>query len=79
MGETRTIEELIDALGVDEYMREQFDTDRARLTARLCAKHGVNEAEIDTLIRDHRYEHSGEDPEDDYMHVMAMGRAAGWV
>lgn len=74
-----TIEQLLEEFSDEAYTREQFDADRARLTARLCSKHGITEPEIAALLREHRYEHSGEDPEDEYMHVMAMGRSAGWV
>lgn len=75
----QTIEELIVELGIDEYTSERFEADRARLVARLCSKHGISEPEIDALLREHRYAHSEEDPEDEYMHVMAMGRHAGWL
>jgi hypothetical protein len=74
-----SIDDLIADLDIPEYTREQFEIDRARLVARLCAKHGIVESEIDALLREHRYEHSGEDPEDEYMGIMAMGRAAGWL
>lgn len=73
-----TIEQLLEEFS-NVYTREEFEADRARLTARLCDKHGIAEAEIDALLREHRYEHSGEDPEDEYMQVMAMGRHAGWA
>jgi hypothetical protein len=74
-----SIEELLEEFSDREYTREQFEADRARLVARLCGKHGISESEIDALLREHRYEHSGEDPEDEYMQVMAMGRSAGWL
>ena len=61
------------------YTRERFDADRTRLLTRLCAKHGIEASEVDALIRDHRYEHSEEDPEDEYISVMTMGHAAGWL
>lgn len=74
-----TIEQLLEEFGDLEYTRERFEADRARLVARLCSKHGISESEIDALLREHRYEHSGEDPEDEYMQVMAMGQHAGWL
>lgn len=61
-----------------EYTRERFDADRARLVARLCAKHSIAESEIDLLIREHRYEHTAEDPEDEWIQIMAFARVAGW-
>ena len=74
---SKTIEELL-AECSDVYTRERFDADRARLAARLCAKHGIAESEIDSLIREHRYEHTAEDPEDEWIQIMAFARAAGW-
>jgi hypothetical protein len=35
-------------------------------------------AEVHEIIREHRYEHSAEDPEDDYIGLMAMARTMGW-
>jgi hypothetical protein len=64
---------------VDVYTREQFDADRARITARICEKHGIVEAEIDALIREHRYEHDSEDIEDEWIGLMAIGHHAGWL
>ena len=72
------IDDLLKEFGDPEYTREQFNEDRARLLARLCAKHNVTEPEVDALIRDHNYTHSAEDPEDEYIQIMAMARAAGW-
>jgi len=63
---------------IDPYTRDQFDTDYARIVARLCEKHGISSDEIDALIREHRYEHSGEDPEQEYIEIMTMARVAGW-
>lgn len=63
----------------EPYTREEFDADRRRLLARLSSKHCVPESELPQLIREHRYEHSGEDPEDEYIQVMAFGRFAGWI
>jgi len=74
----QTINELLAEFGDEPYTRERFEADRARLTARLCAKHGISESEIDALLREHRYEHSEEDPEDEYMGVMTMAHYAGW-
>lgn len=73
------IDQLLEEFGDLGYTHEQFEADRARLLARLCAKHGVEKSEIDALIREHRYVHSADDPEDEYIQVMAMGRAARWV
>ena len=74
-----TIDDLLKEFGDSYYTREQFEADRARLLARLCAKHGITESEVDTLIREHNYTHSAEDPEDEYIGIMSMARAAGWV
>lgn len=73
-----SIEDLIEDFG-ETYSRERFEEDRALLLAVLCAKHGVAESEVDTLIKEHRYTHSFEDPEDEYIQIMAMARAAGWT
>jgi hypothetical protein len=73
------MDELIDELGISEYTLEQFKDDRARLLARLCAKHNVAESEVDMLIKEHNYTHSAEDPEDEYIQIMAMARHAGWL
>jgi hypothetical protein len=74
----QTIEELLAEFG-DVYTREQFEADRTRLLARLCEKHGIMEPEIDVLIKEHRYIHSVEDPEDEYIEIMALARHEGWV
>jgi hypothetical protein len=74
----QTLEELL-AEVTDVYTREQFMADRTRLLARLCAKHGISEPEIDMLIREHRYVHSVEDPEDEYIQIMELARHEGWV
>ena len=74
----KTIEELLEEFS-DPYTREQFEADRVRAIAVLCAKHGIAESEVDTLIREHRYTHSFEDPEDEYIQIMAFARAAGWL
>ena len=71
-------EKLLEEFGDPEYTQEQFNADRARLLAVLSAKHGVAESEVDVLIREHRYTHSAEDPEDEYIGIMAMARVAGW-
>jgi hypothetical protein len=71
-----SVEQLLEEFG-DEYMREQFEADRVRLRARICTKRGIDD--VDALIREHRYVHSAEDLEDEYIHVIAMGRAAGWL
>lgn len=60
-----SIEKLLEEFGDPEYTQEQFNADRARLLAVLSAKHGVAESEVDLLIREHRYTHSAEDPEDE--------------
>lgn len=73
-----TIEQLLEEFRDSEYTREQFEADRARLTTRLCDKHSISESQIDALLQEHRYEHSGEDPEEAYMQIMAKGRHAGW-
>jgi hypothetical protein len=73
------VETMIEEFGSsEEYTREKFEADRARLVAVICAKHGIAESEVDTLIREHRYVHSEEDPEDEYIQIMGMARTAGW-
>jgi hypothetical protein len=63
----------------EPYTREQYDKDFVRVLARLCEKHGVTtQAEVHEIIRTHAYEHSGEDPEEDYIELMACARATGW-
>ena len=79
MSAEQTMEELIAELGIDEYTRDRFEADRARLLAVICVKHNIKEFEVDALIREHRYVHSAEDPEDEYIGIMAMARHAGWV
>jgi hypothetical protein len=74
-----SIDDLIEEFDDAPYTRERFDADRARLIAVLCAKHGVAASEVDTLIKEHRYAHSFEDPEDEYIQIMALARAAGWL
>ncbi len=75
----KPIDELLAEWGVNEYTREQFEADRARLLAAIAAKHGIQESDVDALIREHRYEHSAEDLEDEYIQAVAMARAAGWL
>lgn len=75
------MEELLaefDPEGKHVFTRERFDADRKRLAARLCEKHGITEDEIDALIREHRYEHTDEDPEEEWMEIMSFARVAGW-
>lgn len=74
----QSIEDLL-AECSEPYTREQFDADRTRVVARICEKHGISEPEVSALIREHRYVHDAEDIEDEYIQLMAMGRAAGWV
>lgn len=69
---------LLKEFGDPEYTREQFEEDLARLLAIISLKHGVSESEVDALIKEHRYTHSFEDPEDKYIQIMAMAHAAGW-
>ena len=77
---SETIEELLVEFGDAPYTRAQSDKDFARVLARLCEKHGVTtRAEVHEIIREHRYEHSGEDPEEDYINLMAIARATGWA
>jgi hypothetical protein len=70
---------LLKELGVLEYTREHFVADRARLIVHLCAKHSIAESEVDALIGGHNYAHSAEDPEEEYIEVMALGRGSGWA
>jgi hypothetical protein len=74
----QTLEELLAEFGC-VYTQEQFTADRARLLARLCAKHDITEPEVDVLIREHRYVHSAEDPEDEYIEIMELARHEGWA
>lgn len=62
----------------EPYTREKFEADRARLLAVISAKHGIAESEVHMLIAEHRYVHSEEDPEAEYIQIMAMARHAGW-
>lgn len=76
-----TIEKLL-AEFADEshvYTRERFDADLAKWTAVIAAKHGIPESDVARLIREHDYEHSAEDPEDEWIITMAFGRTAGWI
>jgi hypothetical protein len=76
---SESINELLVEFGDEPYTRERYDADLARVLAVLCAKHGVTtRAEVHEIIREHRYEHSAEDPEDDYIGLMAMARTMGW-
>ena len=73
-----TIEELLEKWS-DPYTREQFDADYARVVARICEKHGISESEVEGLIREHRYTHSAEDIEDEYIQITTMAHYAGWA
>lgn len=76
---SQTINELLVELDHEPYTRERYDADFARVLARLCEKHGVTtHAEVRQIIREHRYAHSGEDPEQDYIELMALARSTGW-
>lgn len=74
--ESSIIEEIIRLS--EPYTREQFDAKRTRVLARLCDKHGITEAEIEPLIREHRYTHSEEDIEEEYIELAAIARTCGW-
>lgn len=73
-----TMEHLLEEFSDSPYMKEQFRADFARVVARICAKHSITEPEVDALIREHRYTHSAEDIEDEYIQLMAIGRHTGW-
>ena len=75
----QSIEELLAEFADAVYTRERFMTDRTRLLARLCEKHSITEPEVDALIREHRYVHSAEDPEHEYIWIMGIARHEGWV
>lgn len=77
VGDARTIEELLACAG-EPTTREEWQADVDRIIDRLCEKHGITEPEIEGLIREHRYQHSGEDPEDEWIWLAAAARAAGW-
>ena len=72
------LNKLLEEFDDPEYTREQFEADRVRLLAVICAKHNITESEVDALIKEHRYTHSAEDPEDEYIQIMAMAGIAGW-
>ena len=74
----QTLEELLAEFG-HVYTQEQFTADRTRLLARLCEKHGITEPEVDALIKEHRYVHSVEDLEDEYIEIMTIARYVGWA
>lgn len=75
----KTINELLVEFGSARYTREQYDEDFARILARLCEKHGVStQAEVDEIIRGHHYVHTEEDPEDEYIKLMAIADVMGW-
>jgi hypothetical protein len=61
------------------YTHERFEADRKRLLERISTKHGIPESDVERLIREHDYEHSGEDPEDEYIGIMAFAHHAGWL
>lgn len=70
---------LIDELDVPEYTPERFRADRARLLTALAAKHKIAESDVDALIAEHRYTHSVEDLEDEYIQIMESARYMGWA
>ena len=75
---SQTIEDLLADIG-DHYTREQYDEEFARVLKRLCEKHGVTtHAEVNAIVSEHRYEHSGEDPEQDYIELAVMAQHCGW-
>ena len=75
---SESINALLLEFGDAPYTRARYDADLARVLTVLCAKHGVTTRdEVHEIIREHRYEHSGEDPEDD-IGLMAMARTMGW-
>jgi hypothetical protein len=63
----------------EPYTREEYDRDHARLLAVIAAKHGISEADVHSLVAEHRYVHSGEDEEDEYIQMLGMARHAGWA
>lgn len=76
---TKTINELLEEFDDPPYTEEQFKRDWARVTARICEKHGIAESEIETLIREHRYQHSAEDIEDEWIQLASSARHMGWL
>lgn len=74
----QTLDELLTEFA-DIYTRERFESDRDRLLTRLCEKHGITKPEVDALIREHRYVHSAEDPEDEYIELMTIAQYTGWI
>ncbi len=60
------------------YTREMFEADIIRLTTVIATKHGIPESDVVRLIREHDYEHSDPDPEDEWIQAMAFARSAGW-
>jgi hypothetical protein len=76
----QTIEELLAEFDDEPYTRERYNKDFARVLARLCEKHNVTtQAEVHEIIREHRYTHTAEDPEDEYISLMAISDHMGWV
>jgi hypothetical protein len=76
---SKTIDELLEEFGDAPYSREQHAEDFARVLARLREKHDVTtQSEVDEIVREHRYAHTAEDPEDEYIQLMAIARVTGW-
>lgn len=76
---SKTIEELLAECGDEHvYTREKHDTERDRVVARICEKHGIAPDEIPELIRTHNYAHDAEDIEDDYIALLTWSRITGW-
>jgi hypothetical protein len=69
---TDTIEKLLEEFGDNGtiYTREQFEADR---------KHGAPKAEAHHIVVEHRYQHTYACPEDEYLEVLARGRAYGYL
>lgn len=74
----KSISELLVEFNDPPYTRERYDADRSRVLARLTEKHGVEGEELRQLIAAHRYIHTEEDPEEEYLHLWAVSSEMGW-
>lgn len=80
MDAVSTINELLKEWGnADVHTREEFNADHARIVAAIAAKHGIAESEVAALVREHRYQHSADGIEDEYIQAVCFARSAGWL
>ncbi len=62
----------------EEYTRAQFESASKRLAWEIAFKHDIGIHEVDDLIREHRYIHTADCPEDEYLELMSFAKAVGW-